>query len=187
MGNALIGEAGRAGGPNLLNIYALQLGADPDATVTFVHELGHILENRTHHLGSLQMYETARTDGGYQILPPRSGVSLGMAPIGGEESDEIKETIADYFMFWVYNVLDLSRLEGRVAQIFIEGGLVLFNRNTSLGSPDRFPLVIHRDMLTYNEVVTAHRILASDTSGDLHLMYSSGIDLWALEAKRYTT
>jgi hypothetical protein len=154
--------------------FEIRDGLEPHRTV--VHELGHILQARA--AGDRGMRNTAHTSGGYLILPnqyrdnPTDIATITFKSRPETTDDATTETIADYFMFWVYDAFNTSTLKGRVAQIFMEGGLVIMDRRDQRIS---YPVALFSSEITYAAILFAIE-LAKD--GLVDLMLSPGMSYW---------
>jgi len=172
-------------GSTLVEWNATQIAASSsqDFQEAVVHELGHVLENRTSHLQD-SMFNTARgraVDGSLSTnvrVPSRDRVAT-MAAIGRGE-DETKETIADYFMFWVYQAFKQDTL-GLAAQVYMEGGLIIHDRNLPRTNPDAYPFVVSKDETGLAQGLLAAVVVAR--IGDTAVIIDSpGINYWLSNA-----
>ncbi len=129
------------------NKAGIDIGTMGDFQVAIVHELGHVLENRTRHLApGRQMANVAKgrvwsrgSDQGRfhgnPSVPDRFSVSANPGAVGGTIDDDPDiipelETVADYFMFWIYDSFNQDKL-GRIASIYAQGGIIIRNNRST--------------------------------------------------------
>lgn len=164
-----------------------RIGIDTEITTapdefekTVVHELGHVLVNRTsgsNRSDQQGMWQTAfGTSKTIFIGDQRDISSMPQKGRDGGEGEDI-ERLADAFMFWIYGALDRG-VKSRVVSIYMEGGIIVWNRYS-----DTYPFLISAsDPYEYDlENILAAIELASETNDPesvIEITTSPGIQNW---------
>lgn len=153
----------------------LSVGKDFEATA--VHELGHVLENRTRN-DPYGMMNTALVGTGDILMLPSLAdeliANVSSQPRKGRptgNNDRVVEAIADYFMFWVYTSFT-NTSAGKAGKFYMEGGYFLFDQNKGVENPDAYEFP---DFLTW---------LGSGDMPYIFQVISFGISLWTSNTSR---
>jgi RHS repeat-associated protein len=160
---------------SLVHWYAVQMNLDAGLSNTAIHELGHILSNRTDHLNEQSMRETGLTDRKRSFLPNRFLVG----PAIGGDTDEFTEAIADFFYFWAIDVLDMSTTEKSIAYVYTEGGVVVEN---ATGIGPRYPIIAVAPLSLFSNALVNWYQSRVDRGESFDIMYSPGVPFWLANA-----
>lgn len=141
-----------------------------------VHELGHVLEKRT---GTMLSVATA---GGGLWLPNRKAVSEMQWK--GYSSNEETETIADHFMFWMYQVFIDTPL-GRAAKVYMDGGWIVYDSgvpNKNRDNPLAYPFSLTHEQLQ-SPVIRMFVEEYVEEIEEAYIIRSPGVRYWMANAK----